>query len=48
MTATYDETGYNNYTDVFNEAVNNFAEATVVASMSKFFLRIEYCLIVAY
>lgn len=31
--ATYDDSGYNNYTDVFNNAINNFAQATVVAGM---------------
>ncbi|KAG6370738.1 hypothetical protein JVT61DRAFT_11125 [Boletus reticuloceps] len=28
---TYDDSGYNDYLDVFNDAVNNFAQATVVA-----------------
>ncbi|KAG8215259.1 hypothetical protein J3R82DRAFT_8813 [Butyriboletus roseoflavus] len=28
---TYDGSGYNNYTDVFNNAVDNFVQATVVA-----------------
>ncbi|KAF8553637.1 amine oxidase [Imleria badia] len=28
---TYDDSGYNNYTDVFNNAINNFAQATIVA-----------------
>ena len=38
LAATYDDSGYNNYTDVFNDAVNNFAQATVVAGISKPFL----------
>ncbi|KAG9311051.1 hypothetical protein JVU11DRAFT_8951 [Chiua virens] len=29
--ATFDDSGYNNYTDVFNDAVDNFSQATVVA-----------------
>ncbi|KAG8215246.1 hypothetical protein J3R82DRAFT_8795 [Butyriboletus roseoflavus] len=28
---TYDDSGYDNYTGVFNNAVNNFAKATIVA-----------------
>lgn len=44
--ATYDDSGYNNYTDVFNNAVNNFARATVIAGIFRSFVHIEHRLIV--
>lgn len=45
--ATYDESGYNNYTDVFDNSVDNFDLATVVAGTGCCLPYIEYRLIVA-
>jgi polyamine oxidase len=44
--ATYDESGYNNYTDVLNNAIDNFDQATVLAGITNFLLRLEHRLIV--
>lgn len=44
--ATYDDSGYNNYTDVLNNAIDNFEQATVLAGITNFLLRLERRLIV--
>ena len=44
--ATYDDSGYNNYTDVFNNAVDKFTQATIVAGILKHFFYIESHVIV--
>lgn len=45
--ATYDDSGYNNYTDVFDDSVDNFAQATIVAGTLSSLLCTECRLIVA-
>ena len=37
--ATYDDSGFNNYTDLVNDAVNNFNQAAIVAGTEAFSLR---------
>lgn len=43
--ATYDDSGYNNYTNMSKNAVKEFNQATVLAGLSSFLLRLERRLI---
>ena len=44
--ATFDDSGYNDYTDVLNNAIDNFDQATVLAGITIYILGLERNLIV--